>query len=84
MISASHNPFSDNGLKLFRSDGHKLSTEEQDAIEFIFEDSSRSIDWKRDEHIGIVKAVDRGLNEYVDFCKERSPKYVNLVRCIWF
>ena len=78
MISASHNPFSDNGLKLFRSDGHKLSTDEQDAIELIFEDSSRPIDWKRDEHIGIVKAVDRGLNEYVDFCKRTLPEKCKL------
>ena len=78
MISASHNPFSDNGLKLFRSDGHKLSTDEQDAIELIVKDSSRSIDWKRDEHIGIVQAVDRGLNEYVDFCKRTLPEECKL------
>ncbi|MFL2876312.1 MAG: phosphoglucosamine mutase [Pontiellaceae bacterium] len=78
MISASHNPFSDNGLKLFRSDGHKLSTDEQDAIELMVEDSSRSIDWKRDDQIGIVKSADRGLNDYVDFCKRTLPEECKL------
>ncbi len=78
MISASHNPFSDNGLKLFRSDGHKLSTYEQDAIELIIQDSSRPIDWKRNECIGIVKVADRGLNEYVDFCKRTLPEECKL------
>ena len=78
MISASHNPFNDNGLKLFRSDGHKLSTDEQNAIELIIEDSSVPIDWKKNDHIGIVKSADRGLNDYVDFCKRTLPEECKL------
>lgn len=73
MISASHNPYNDNGIKLFRSDGYKLSTEEQEAIEFIIQDSQRPIDWKKNDQIGTVEVAGRGLSEYLDFCKRTLP-----------
>ena len=46
MISASHNPFGDNGIKLFQQDGHKLSNNEQDAIELFLQDTARPTLWK--------------------------------------
>ena len=41
MISASHNPFADNGIKLFGPDGYKLSDEDEAAIEALLEQASR-------------------------------------------
>ncbi len=73
MISASHNPFGDNGIKLFRPDGHKLSNKEQDALELIILDSSRPITWKTNDQIGTVEAADGEVIEYLDFCKGTLP-----------
>ena len=77
MISASHNPFNDNGIKLFRSDGYKLSNDEQEALELIIQDSPRPIDWKKNDQIGTVEVADRGLSEYLDFAKEHFPRNIN-------
>src|SRR5262245_62243803 len=42
MISASHNPYGDNGIKLFGPDGYKLSDENEEAIELLMEGDGRS------------------------------------------
>ena len=51
VISASHNPFQDNGLKIFRGDGFKLTDEEEDSIEDLILNkklSDLTADGKRD------------------------------------
>jgi phosphoglucosamine mutase len=78
MISASHNPFGDNGIKLFRQDGHKLSNNEQDAIEVCIQDSTRPAMWKTNEQIGSVEEVDHSVSDYLDFCKGTLPADFNL------
>jgi phosphoglucosamine mutase len=77
MISASHNPFGDNGIKLFQQDGHKLSNNEQDAIELFLQDTARPTLWKTHDQIGTVEVVDRSLSDYLDFCKETLPVECN-------
>ncbi len=77
MISASHNPFGDNGIKLFQQDGHKLSNNEQDAIELFLQDTARPTLWKTHDQIGTVEVVDRSLSDYLDFCKETLPAECN-------
>lgn len=67
MISASHNPFYDNGLKIFNSAGYKLSDELELAIEAQMELSMQMV---ASEHLGKAYRVDDALIQYVNFCKQ--------------
>ncbi|GKY87236.1 phosphoglucosamine mutase [Sinisalibacter aestuarii] len=70
MISASHNPFHDNGIKLFGPDGFKLSDEDEAAIEVLMDGG---IDLARPENIGRAKRIDEGRQRYVEFVKTTFP-----------
>lgn len=77
MISASHNPFQDNGIKLFGADGFKLS----DAVELEIEnliDSDLSAYLAGPEDIGRAKRVDEEGGRYVEFVKASFPKDMTL------
>lgn len=77
MISASHNPFQDNGIKLFGADGYKLS----DAVEMEIEtlmDSDLSAYLAGPEDIGRAKRVDEEGGRYVEFVKNTFPKNMTL------
>ncbi len=77
MITASHNPFDDNGMKLFGPDGMKLSDKIEKRIEKI-------IDTKTEKHLinpeklGRVKRLETGTNLYIDILKKNFPKNFNL------
>ncbi len=75
MISASHNPYFDNGIKLFGPDGYKLSETTEKKIERICNGTVASID---PEHIGRAKRIDDGLGRYVEFAKTTFPKTLRL------
>ncbi|MCY4007983.1 MAG: phosphoglucosamine mutase [Rhodobacteraceae bacterium] len=75
MISASHNPYFDNGIKLFGPDGYKLSEMTEKKIESICNGNVASID---PEHIGRAKRIDDGLGRYVEFAKTTFPKTLRL------
>ena len=70
VISASHNPFEDNGFKFFSADGEKLPDEVEQAIEaeldrpFVTVDSSR---------LGKAARVDDAAGRYIEFCKGTVP-----------
>ncbi len=70
MISASHNPFHDNGIKLFGPDGFKLSDEAELEIEAMLEGD---IQLARPENIGRARRVDEGRQRYVEFIKTTFP-----------
>ncbi|SMH37462.1 phosphoglucosamine mutase [Maritimibacter sp. HL-12] len=70
MISASHNPYHDNGIKLFGPDGFKLSDEDELAIEAILEGE---IEPSKPENIGRAKRIDEGRQRYVEFIKTTFP-----------
>ena len=70
MISASHNPFHDNGIKLFGPDGFKLSDEDEAAIEALL---AQHIDLARPAKIGGAKRIDEGRHRYVEFIKTTFP-----------
>ncbi len=70
MISASHNPFHDNGIKLFGPDGFKLSDEDEAAIEALLE---QEVDLARPAKIGRAKRIDEGRHRYVEFIKTTFP-----------
>ncbi|MFH1654217.1 MAG: phosphoglucosamine mutase [Pseudomonadota bacterium] len=74
MISASHNPYSDNGIKFFDRDGYKLSDDLELQIEGImakgFPPESRPVD----DHIGRAKRIEDALGRYIQFLKNTFPQ----------
>lgn len=75
MISASHNPATDNGIKFFGPDGFKLSDEAEAAIEAILE---TEIDLAPPLSIGRARHIDDGLGRYVEYAKTTLPRGVSL------
>ena len=77
MITASHNPHHDNGLKLFGPDGMKLSDKIEKKIENL-------IDKRIEKHLsspdklGRVKRLESGTKEYIKILKKNFPKEFNL------
>ncbi|MGB4057746.1 MAG: phosphoglucosamine mutase [Alphaproteobacteria bacterium] len=73
MISASHNPFEDNGIKLFAPDGYKLD----DAIERIIEtkiDGDLSTELALPADLGKATRLDDALGRYIEYIKGSFPK----------
>jgi len=70
MISASHNPHMDNGIKFFGPDGFKLSDEAEIEIERILRGE---IELCQPENIGRAKRIDSGLARYVEYAKTTFP-----------
>ncbi|MES2137609.1 MAG: phosphoglucosamine mutase [Pseudomonadota bacterium] len=75
MISASHNPFADNGIKLFGPDGYKLSDEDEQAIEARLEQKPKLA---RAEMIGRARRIDDARGRYVQFAKDTFPEHLRL------
>jgi phosphoglucosamine mutase len=75
MISASHNPFADNGIKLFGPDGYKLSDEDERAIEERLDNPPRLA---RSELIGRARRIDDARGRYVQFAKDTFPEHLRL------
>jgi phosphoglucosamine mutase len=77
MISASHNPFHDNGIKLFGSDGYKLSDETEEQIESMIE-SDMQEDLAESADLGRAKRLDDAEGRYIEFVKNTFPKDLRL------
>jgi len=75
MISASHNPFADNGIKLFGPDGYKLSDEAERNIEARLEDGPKLA---KSELIGRAWRIDDARGRYVQFAKDTFPEHLRL------
>lgn len=75
MISASHNPAADNGIKFFGPDGFKLSDEAEAEIETIMESE---IPLVPPLEIGRAKRIDSGLGRYVEYAKTTVPRGARL------
>ncbi|HEY8591398.1 MAG TPA: phosphoglucosamine mutase [Sphingomicrobium sp.] len=75
MISASHNPFADNGIKLFGPDGYKLSDDAEQAIEKRFGDKPQLA---KSELIGRARRIDDARGRYVQFAKDTFPEHLRL------
>ena len=74
MISASHNPYYDNGLKFFGPDGFKLS----DEVEVEIERGMAAPTDATPEEIGRARRIDDGLGRYVEYAKTTFPKKLRL------
>lgn len=77
MISASHNPYQDNGIKLFGPDGFKLSDELEHRIEDLLDDDIH-LQLARPDAIGRAKRIDGVHDRYIEFAKRTLPKDVTL------
>ncbi|OCW59291.1 phosphoglucosamine mutase [Hoeflea olei] len=77
MISASHNPYQDNGIKLFGPDGFKLSDELEKRIEELMDDDIL-LQLARPEAIGRAKRIDGVHDRYIEFAKRTLPKDITL------
>jgi phosphoglucosamine mutase len=76
MISASHNPFEDNGIKLFGADGYKLSDEIESAIEAQLDHVAK--DRVKSQELGRAKRLDDAGGRYIEFIKGSFPKGLRL------
>ncbi len=73
MISASHNPYHDNGIKIFTRDGRKLSDELEKEIESLIDGDVTQF-LAKSENLGRVKRLDDASNRYIEFVKNSFPK----------
>jgi phosphoglucosamine mutase len=77
MISASHNPYQDNGIKLFGPDGYKLSDEAEARIEELMEGDAAALLAPADR-IGRAKRIDSAQERYIEFAKRTLARNIGL------
>ncbi len=75
VISASHNPYGDNGIKFFSGDGFKLPDAVESEIERLLE---QPIGCNASAHLGRARRVDDAGGRYVEFCKSTFPAHLDL------
>ncbi|NIA70484.1 phosphoglucosamine mutase [Pelagibius litoralis] len=76
MISASHNPYQDNGIKLFGPDGFKLSDEVEKAIEARVDNGGAEL--APAHQLGRAERLDGALGRYIEFVKSSFPRGLRL------
>lgn len=77
-ITASHNPYTDNGIKFFRADGYKLDDNIEDQIEdLVFSGAIENIRPTAD-HIGKAERIDDALGRYIEYAKSSFPRGLTL------
>jgi phosphoglucosamine mutase len=77
MISASHNPFSDNGIKLFGPDGFKLTDEVERKIEELLE-AELTKHLAKSAELGRARRIDGVADRYIEFAKRTLPRNLSL------
>jgi phosphoglucosamine mutase len=77
MISASHNPFADNGIKLFGPDGFKLTDEVEHKIEELL-DADLAKKLAKSAELGRAKRIDGVADRYIEFAKRTLPRNLSL------
>lgn len=78
MISASHNQFQDNGIKILDSDGFKLTREAEKNIERLIQDYPKGNNFAKDSKLGRAKRLDDAPGRYIEFAKNTFPKELRL------
>jgi phosphoglucosamine mutase len=73
VISASHNPFGDNGIKIFGPDGFKLVDEKELEIERLLEDGRLDLECPTGNAVGRAERIDDAAGRYVVYCKSTFP-----------
>jgi phosphoglucosamine mutase len=75
VISASHNPYDDNGIKFFSGDGNKLPDRVETAIEA---EIAKPIECSLSAQIGKARRIDDAAGRYIEFCKSTFPQNLDL------
>jgi phosphoglucosamine mutase len=78
VISASHNPYEDNGIKIFGSDGYKLPDELEEQVEALLEPGALEGKAADAGHIGKAYRIDDAVGRYTVFLKENFPRELSL------
>ncbi|MBN9542986.1 MAG: phosphoglucosamine mutase [Alphaproteobacteria bacterium] len=78
MISASHNPYQDNGIKIFGPDGYKISDDLQKEVSRIIENDNWEIYLAGSSDLGKAKRIDDAHGRYIEFLKATLPKRMSL------
>ncbi len=78
MISASHNPFQDNGIKFFGRDGFKIDDAVEDEIERLLTSEELEKFAPTGNRIGVAKRIDDAVGRYIEFAKASFPKGMRL------
>ncbi len=76
VISASHNPYYDNGIKFFDHNGEKLSDELELAIE---QELDKEFTTVKSQYLGKAKRSEDAAGRYIEFCKSSFPRQQSLV-----
>ncbi|MCO7225083.1 phosphoglucosamine mutase [Pleionea sp. CnH1-48] len=74
VISASHNPYEDNGIKFFSHDGYKLPDEVELEIEAMLDADMETVE---SEHLGKAIRVEDAAGRYIEFCKSTIPSHLS-------
>ena len=83
MISASHNPYDDNGIKLFGPDGYKLSDEIERKIEALM-DGDLAKRLAKSADLGRAKRIEGVHDRYIEFAKRTLPRTWISRACAWW
>ena len=75
VISASHNPYADNGIKFFSPEGQKISDPDEERIENLLAESMTTVP---SAALGRAKRLDDAVGRYVEFCKNTVPTSLRL------
>jgi phosphoglucosamine mutase len=75
VISASHNPYHDNGIKFFSAHGDKLDDAVELQIEAALNEPMNCVD---SAHLGKAKRLDDATGRYIEFCKSTFPNHLSL------
>jgi phosphoglucosamine mutase len=75
VISASHNLYDDNGIKIFAAGGEKLTDDQECAIEALLDEPPVTLE---SNLLGNARRVDRARVEYQEFCKQLMPRHTSL------
>lgn len=75
VISASHNPYHDNGIKFFSGNGDKLPDDKEREIEALLDEPMGCV---TSDHLGKAKRLDDAAGRYIEFCKSTFPSDLDL------
>jgi phosphoglucosamine mutase len=75
VISASHNPYDDNGIKFFSAAGNKLADEVEQRIE---DELEGALHCQASAHLGRARRIDDARGRYIEFCKSSFPNELDL------
>lgn len=78
VISASHNPFEDNGIKIFAADGFKLPDEAEEELEQLIESDKLDKNRPKGRNVGRAERLDDAPGRYVAYVKQTFPQDLTL------